>query len=65
MDKKKLEETELEQKHIFKLENAKKVTQCLEHNWYKYSNEEIACSACPTVNRINPLEIEKYVKSTN
>jgi len=50
---------------VFRIKNSdipKGTTQCREHEWEKYSDNEIRCLKCPTVNIIDPKEMDKYTK---
>lgn len=50
-----IKETELEHKHIAHRADLKGITQCQEHKWRKESENEIACTVCPTVLRVENI----------
>lgn len=61
---KKPEKDPLDPQTVFKIKHSEipqGVTQCANHNWEKYSENEVRCTKCPTIHIVN--NIEDYVSS--
>jgi UDP-glucose 6-dehydrogenase len=57
-----MEEENLDSKTVFTIKHSEipqGITQCKEHDWVKYSDNEIKCTKCTTINIVN--NIEDYV----
>lgn len=65
IEKEKSEEKDpLDQQTVFTIKHSeiqKGITQCQDHSWIKFSDNEIKCTKCPTINIINPKDMQLYV----
>lgn len=59
-----MDEDELGPKTVFTIKHSeiqKGITQCVNHEWRKLSENELKCNKCPTAIIVNPDALDSYV----